>query len=121
MWNLILEFFRFIADGKPRVVSMENVLSLRKKEIYFTFKDGLRKLSYQVNDGIVQCEYFGVPQRRRRLVLLASLLDEMSLPEKILSKPITVREPIGHQNSLNNDTGNTTDPCMSTRSYLHSI
>ncbi|MCY4170027.1 MAG: DNA cytosine methyltransferase [Bacteroidetes bacterium] len=109
-WNLIHEFLRFIDDGKPEIASMENVPRLRKEDVYLTFKDSLRQLGYQVVDGIVECEYFGVPQKRRRLVLLASRLDDISLPEKNLSKPITVRDSIGHLNHLNNGKASTVDP-----------
>ncbi len=109
-WNLINEFLKFIVDGKPEVASMENVPALRKKEIYYSFKDTLRKLGYHVSDGIVHCEYFGVPQRRRRLVMLASLLDDISLPERLLDKPITVKESIGHLKYLVSGTASSDDP-----------
>jgi len=109
-WDLIREFLRFITDGRPEIASMENVPGLRKEDVYLTFKESLRDLGYHVVDGVVQCEYFGVPQKRRRLVLLASLLDEISLPEKDLSKPITVRESIGHLKHLDNRKASTTDP-----------
>ena len=108
-WNLIDEFLRFVIDGRPEIVSMENVPALRKEEIYHKFKDALKKLGYRVDDGIVPCEHFGLPQRRRRLVLLASLLEDIRLPEKSLNKPVTVRESIGHLRSLNNGEASTTD------------
>ena len=108
-WNLIDEFLRLIIDGRPEIVSMENVPTLRNKEIYRKFKDTLTRLNYRVDDGIVPCEHFKVPQRRRRLVLLASLLENIRLPEKSVDKPVTVRESIGHLRRLNHGTGSTTD------------
>ncbi len=109
-WNLIHEFLRLIVEGKPEIVSMENVPALRKRKIYMAFKEGLRKLGYQLNDGIVQCEYFGVPQRRHRLVLLASLLDDIFLPQKTLREPINLRESIGHLESISSGMASMTDP-----------
>lgn len=101
-WNLINEFLRFVIDGRPEIVSMENVPALMKEQIYRKFKDTLKSLGYWVDDGIVPCEHFGVPQKRRRLVLLASLLDNIHLPEKSLDKPVTVRDSIGHLRDIDN-------------------
>jgi len=109
-WNLIHEFLRFIDDGRPEIVSMENVPGLRKEDVYLIFKDSLRDLGYHVMDDVVKCEYFGVPQKRRRLVLLASILGEISIPEKNLHRPITVRESIGHLNHLDNGKASSVDP-----------
>jgi len=109
-WNLINELLRFIIDGRPEIVSMENVPLLRKENIYLKFKDALRGLGYQVSDGILQCEYFGVPQRRRRLVLLASLLDQIPLPKKNVGTSVTVRDSIGHLKHLENGESSTEDP-----------
>jgi site-specific DNA-cytosine methylase len=38
------------------------------------FKETLEQSGYDVDHAIVKCEQFGVPQRRRRLVVLASRL-----------------------------------------------
>ncbi len=109
-WNLIHEFMRFISDGRPEIVSMENVPRLRKEDVYLEFKESLKNLGYYVRDGVVDCEYFEVPQKRRRLVLLASLLDDISLPEKTVSKPVTVRASIEHLNPLNKGKASPMDP-----------
>lgn len=108
-WNLINEFLKIVIDGRPEIVSMENVPSLMKEQIYRKFKDALKELGYWVEDGIVPCEHLGVPQRRRRLVLLASLLQNISLPEKSFSKPVTVKESIGHLSKLNSGSACATD------------
>jgi len=111
-WNLISEFLRLITEGRPEVVSMENVPALRNKEIYRGFRNALKRLGYWVTDGVVSCEDFGVPQRRRRLVLLASLLGDIGLPEKSVDNPVSVREAIGHLRKLSH--GNT-----SPMDYMH--
>lgn len=108
-WNLIDDFLRIVIEGKPEIVSMENVPALRKEKIYHKFKKVLENSGYRVNDGVVQCEYFGVPQRRRRLVLIASLLENIRLPEKSFDKPVTVRESIEHLRKLNHGAVCTTD------------
>ena len=109
-WNLINDFLRFIIDGRPEIVSMENVPALRREDVYREFKETLERLGYRVDDGVISCEYFGVPQRRHRLVLLASLLENICLPERISDEPVTVRESIGHLKKLNSGSVSTGDP-----------
>jgi len=48
-WNLIHEFLKFIADGRPEIISMENVPGLRKEDVYVTFKDSLRDMGYHIS------------------------------------------------------------------------
>ena len=117
-WNLINEFLRLVIEGMPEVVSMENVPALKSKEIYRKFKNTLKNQGYQVSDGIISCEHFGVPQSRRRLVLLASLLGEIHLPEKTVDEPVTVRKSIGHLKKLSNGEKNPTDPMHVSRSLF---
>ena len=80
-WNLIGEFLRIILEGRPEIVSMENVPQLMKKPIYQSFKHRLVEAGYQVSDGVLSCDLFGVPQSRSRLVMLASLLGQIGMPK----------------------------------------
>ncbi len=95
-WNLIGEFLRIIHEGMPEIISMENVPNLVNKDIFFYFSNELRKLGYKISYQIVSCARLGVPQSRRRLVLLGSLLGEISLIELGKGKLKTVRQAIGH-------------------------
>lgn len=117
-WNLINEFLRLVIEGKPEIVSMENVPTLISREIYRQFKNTLEEHGYQVVDGIVSCEDFGVPQSRRRLVLLASLLGNICLPEKSVNMPVTVKEVIGHLEELKHGEASKTDPVHVCRSLF---
>ncbi len=109
-WNLIDEFLRLVGEGKPDVISMENVPTLKKKSIYQHFVKALKSSGYKVSDAIVACEHFGVPQRRHRLVMLASLHGRISLPEKSVGQPVTVRDSIEHLTELRHGTACSTDP-----------
>ena len=115
-WNLINEFLRIVGEGRPEVVSMENVPKLRTRDIYREFREALEKLGYRIADGIVSCADFGVPQSRRRLVLLASLLNDIRLPEGNAGEPVTVRKSIGHMERLSNGEASRTDPMHVCRS-----
>lgn len=108
-WNLINEFLRIILEGNPEIVSMENVPQLMNKPIYNKFKRALTGAGYHVSDAIVSCAQFGVPQSRRRLVMLASLLGRIDMPEPESIQPGTVRQTIENLTSLEHGQASKTD------------
>ena len=73
--ELIFEFLRFVEEMQPKTVMMENVPGLVKDTRMASFLDGLRKLGYIVDEHVLAVKDvsdYGVPQRRRRMILLAS-------------------------------------------------
>lgn len=78
--SLFLEFARLVEEGRPAIVSMENVPGLAKHPAFAHFVGSLRKLGYHVEHDVLSCLNYGVPQCRRRLVLLASRIGRISLP-----------------------------------------
>lgn len=91
--TLVAEFARLIVESKPDLVSMENVSGLAKHSAFSEFLEILTRLNYKVSTEIVSCEKYGVPQKRKRLVLLASRLGPISLPDWRETPP-TVEECI---------------------------
>lgn len=87
--SLILEPMRLIMDAfwlhRPfQWLVMEQVpYALPVWEAYAGY---LRQQGYHVATGCVQAEQYGVPQTRRRAVLLASLVHPVSLPKPTHSK-----------------------------------
>jgi DNA (cytosine-5)-methyltransferase 1 len=81
-WNLLNEFSRIIAETDPQIVSMENVPNLSNKNVFERFVESLKDLDYFVSFQNVFCPDFGIPQKRRRLVLLASKYGEINLIDK---------------------------------------
>ena len=92
--RLIDEVLRFVEAMRPLTVMVENVPDLGRYTRYVKFKTSLRKLGYCVFDTVVDVADYGVPQRRRRLVLLASQLGYIA-PATPLSVARTVRSAIG--------------------------
>ena len=79
--SLVNEFARLVSEGTPDLVSMENVPGLAKHPAFHDLIETLANLGYEMGPTfLVSCERYGVPQRRRRLVLLASLRGQISLP-----------------------------------------
>ena len=97
-WGLLYHFSRLIKYTMPTFVTMENVVQLKKHKVYCDFISDLHNLNYCVSENIVYCPDFGVPQKRRRLVVLASQLGPIKLIEPTHSKDQykTVRDAIGH-------------------------
>ena len=98
-WVLLKRFATLVEESKPDIVSMENVQPLEKTEAFKRFISRLVEAGYDVEYGAVDCRDYGAPQRRRRLVLLASRLGPISLKEPTIankSKWATVESAIGH-------------------------
>ena len=92
-WSALPEFLRLIVEGRPHIVFMENVPRLQKQPVFVRFVEQLKKIGFFVSWSVVLCSDYGVPQTRRRLVLLASRLGEIYIPTKTTPAP-TVRETI---------------------------
>ena len=95
-WNLINELARIVKEGMPEIVSMENVPNLEKETVFEEFLKTLRKLGYFVDYRIIKCDLLGVPQSRKRLVLLASLFGTIKPPRENSFAVKSVRDAIGH-------------------------
>lgn len=85
-FSLLFEFFRFVEHYLPQFVFVENVPRLGqtvakgKRRMITIFIELLESLGYQVSHGVLQAQDYGVPQRRKRLVLVAGLGQRVDLP-----------------------------------------
>lgn len=106
--GLLLTMAELIDGIQPEAIMMENVPGLvdRGKPIFEKFLRVLQRLGYQSQWRVEQMANFGIPQSRRRLVLLAGRGFKVPFPEPSharlpksgsnLEPWITVREAIGH-------------------------
>lgn len=107
------KFAQLIEETKPDIVSMENVSGLadvKKNPIFQSFLDTLNKNKYKYKYEVVDVSEYGVPQKRKRLVLLASRFGEIELIKRThKNNKVTVRdvikdlEPIKHGEVSKND------------------
>lgn len=72
--NLLLQTADFIKEFKPEMVISENVVGIRNgkyRSIWNDFQSRLRNLGYAVGENVVCASRFGVPQYRRRSIIIA--------------------------------------------------
>jgi DNA (cytosine-5)-methyltransferase 1 len=94
-WKLVSEFARLVEQTQPDLVTMENVPQLADHKIFDGFIK--RLVGYSVAFEIVDCQDFGIPQTRKRLVLLASRLSTVAPKlERPHDPPVTVKAAIGN-------------------------
>ena len=77
-WALVKRFAEIISQVEPDLVTMENVPPLADRPIFEEFVRSLK--DYWIDWKIVECTDIGLPQTRKRLVLLASKLGPIAVP-----------------------------------------
>ena len=95
-WWLLLQFGRLVEEATPDLVTMENVPGLKDQKVFHEFLGMLQTNGYYTHYDVVDSSLYGLPQRRRRLVLLASRLGEIRMlsPEELEVNPQNVEDAI---------------------------
>ncbi len=111
-WGLLRKFAEIARAIRPDVVTMENVPQLAAYDVYDDFVAALEAVGYVVTKYDVFCPDYGIPQIRRRLVLLASLHGRVALapPTHSSSTYPTVRAAISHLEPVGPGETSETDP-----------
>jgi DNA (cytosine-5)-methyltransferase 1 len=115
-WGLLYEFARLITEIKPEIVSMENVPGLMrfdKADVFSGFLKVLGDNGYFIDYKVVDCPQYGIPQKRKRLVLLASRLGQINIIPETHTSPdryVKVRDVIGHLEPINSGEISVNDP-----------
>lgn len=112
--ELIFEFLRFIREFRPKVVMVENVPELARDSRIGKVVRSLRGMGYSCDIRILDAANYRVPQRRRRMVLLAGINGPVPFGQPT-KKRLTVRDAIGRlthpsrsSDALHNATANHT-------------
>lgn len=121
--ELIFEFQRLVLGLMPKRVMMENVPGLLVNQRLRKFQAALKEAGYEVKVEVLNVGEYGVPQRRRRLVLLASRVSSVAFA-KPSRKSRTVRDAIGTMPAAGtsgdalHDLPETRSPCVAARIRL---
>jgi DNA (cytosine-5)-methyltransferase 1 len=91
--DLIFEFVRFVIALLPKTVLLENVPTLQSDERLSRVISILKAAGYASDSRVLDAADFGVPQRRRRLLFLASRVGPVSFPSPA-PRRVTVRSAI---------------------------
>lgn len=87
--ELVYEFLRFVEKMKPKTVMMENVPGLEKNIRMKKIKDRLIEIGYVFGKhsiSVKDVSDYGVPQRRRRMILKVSKYGVIEDPKKVKNK-----------------------------------
>lgn len=114
-YDLLYQFGRLVEEVQPDIVTMENVpqiASFSLKNVLQDFVDLLENHQYHCSVKVVYCPDYGIPQTRKRLVLLASKFGDIKLISPTHSKDnyVTVKDVIGDLPPLEAGETSDTDP-----------
>ena len=112
-WDLVPRFAKIAVECAPEYISMENVprlLDYKDGAVFGSFKNTLETAGYTVWFNVVGAEEYGVPQTRKRLVVIATKSGGLACPELWTSSALTVRETIAHLPKLKAGEACPTDP-----------
>lgn len=108
--NLLAQTIGFVEEFKPELIISENVASIKRgqyRHIWDDFQGQLRRLGYAVGSENVCASRFGVPQYRRRSVMMAMLTQsdagsalDLQMPQENTSALMTAADAIGHLPAL---------------------
>jgi len=101
--NLIEDFFRFVDYYRPGFLVIENVpgLASSKESPINHFQERISELGYTFTTQILNASDFGVPQNRKRFILIASRITknlDILKPKHRMKK--TVRDVLGKNNGF---------------------
>ena len=92
--NLTLTFLSLIDIKKPKWIVWENVpgiISSNQGKDFQSFLDGLEEIGYICDVEILDAQYFGVAQRRRRVFVCGQSVDSI-LKERTITSALTIAQ-----------------------------
>jgi DNA (cytosine-5)-methyltransferase 1 len=89
-------YVRILDELLPSVFVIENVPEILKSEEFNRLKQHVKRLGhgYEVTFGVLNAALYGVPQNRKRAVIIGSRIGRLTLPAETLERR-TVRDAIG--------------------------
>lgn len=86
--DLVFQFMKFVRIMLPKAIMFENVPGLAKDRRMKKVLKELESLGYDCTSDVLNTAEYGVPQRRRRLILLAGRKTKISFAPRARCKPV---------------------------------
>lgn len=86
--DLVFQFMRFVRRLRPKAIMMENVPGLAKDRRIKKVLAELEKLGYECTTDVLNAAHYGVPQRRRRFILLAGRRQKIPFAPQARCQPV---------------------------------
>jgi len=116
--TLYQQYFKYVDHFRPKLFVMENVLGIRSADGGRHFRDiktSARRLGYRVHGEVVEATTFGVPQKRRRQLIIGTRIDYPGCFRRGLILPVVKLEGIALGHAIMDlpalKAGGGTDPC----------
>ena len=106
--HLFEDFLQIVEIIKPEIYVIENVVGIISSEKgYFINKimELSKKMGYKVTINILNAKYFNVPQDRKRVFIICSKTNEITIENNTQNKTITVRDAISDLSYLESGEG----------------
>ncbi len=84
LWS---EYLKALDDAQPHAFVMENVPELLRSDEYTEFKEAAERRHFRVLGEVLNAADFGVPQRRRRAIVIGTRLGAVPWPEGTHADP----------------------------------
>lgn len=121
--NLIMEYVRIVLELQPLFIQLENVPGLKRGRGKKIFKKATDQLSalYEINSDILNCADYGIPQKRKRLVLHGIRRDAFQLLKKSIPDFTVALPQATHSETPNNQHNNTLHPWVPARVAFNNL
>ncbi|MFT9397539.1 MAG: DNA cytosine methyltransferase [Bifidobacterium psychraerophilum] len=95
--SLTVSYATIVARVQPQCFVMENVPNARKSKAYGEAQEIFKTAGYGLTELVLDASFFGVPQRRKRLVVIGILHGDDGIARNAIEKqesflPVTVRQ-----------------------------
>ena len=77
--ELVYEVLRFALAFQPKTIMMENVPALANDPRLSSLREQLEQLGYKIDVKVLRMTHYGVPQARRRMIMLGSRLGDVEV------------------------------------------
>jgi DNA (cytosine-5)-methyltransferase 1 len=82
---LVLSFLALVKEEQPGYIFLENVPGFQRTwngRLFSAFVKGLENMGYQYAYKVIKAKYYGLPQKRRRFILMASKFGKPWFPPR---------------------------------------